>query len=196
MLIPRALVIMALVLAGARAVAQDGGMVDVAGQAHPAPGHSTGGLDVLVFTCHDCPICQSYSGEIQRIADAYADRPVRVYVVLEEEGFSTAEAQAWARDFKLRCAVILDDDRRLARLAQARTTPEVAVFNDTGGIAYLGRIDDGWAGLNRRRDQPATHDLRAALDALLAGQAPATARTTAIGCVITAMKPSPPGASP
>ncbi len=182
-------------LAGALAAAEDGGMVDLAGVAHPAPGHS-GGIDVLVFACHDCPICQSYAPEIQRIADAYADHPVHVYVVLEEDGFAAAAATGWARDFALRCPVVLDDDRRLARGAQARSTPEVAVFAATGAIAYRGRIDDGWAGLGRRRDQPTSHDLRDALDALLAGRAPATAQTAAIGCVITAKKPSAPGTSP
>ncbi len=173
--------------------AQDGELHDLVGQAH-APLGQAGSLDVLVFVCHDCPISARYAGEIQRISDAYAARHVRVFLVLEEEGFSADAARAWARDFALRCAVLSDDDRSLARLAHARVTPEAAVFTVGGVLAYHGRIDDGWIGLGKPRAQVGAHDLRAALDALLAGRAPDVAETTAVGCVITV--PAPAGTAP
>nr|MBA3937623.1 thioredoxin family protein [Planctomycetota bacterium] len=54
--------------------------------------------------------------------------------------------------------------------------------------------DDGWVGLGKPRAQVGAHDLRAALDALLAGRKPEVAETAAVGCVITV--PASAGTAP
>lgn len=53
-----------------------------------------------------------------------------------------------------------------------------------GKVLYLGRIDDWFGDLGKKRPAPTTHDLRDALHALLAGGEPAVARTVAVGCDI------------
>jgi hypothetical protein len=49
---------------------------------------------------------------------------------------------------------------------------------------YLGRIDDRFPDLGVRREEPTTHELRDALDAVLAGKPVETPRTLAVGCFI------------
>jgi hypothetical protein len=49
-------------------------------------------------------------------------------------------------------------------------TPEVAVVGPGGALLYRGRIDDLWSDYGKRRQEPTTRDLRAALDAALAGR--------------------------
>jgi hypothetical protein len=53
-----------------------------------------------------------------------------------------------------------------------------------GEVTYRGRIDDRYVDLGKKREAPSQRDLRAALDAALAGRAVLTSRTKAIGCLI------------
>ena len=57
-----------------------------------------------------------------------------------------------------------------------------------GKILYSGRIDNFYAGLGKPRRQATEHDLRTALEEMLAGKAVTTPRTDPVGCYI-----SPPG---
>jgi peroxiredoxin len=149
---------------------------------------------VLIFVSHDCPVCTSYAAEIQRLAERYAAQRVAVRVVLEDPDLDAAQAQAWATAYGIACPLVLDPQHRLAGSAQARITPEAAVVSPSGEVLYHGRIDDAWAALGKRRAQATTHDLRDALDAVLAGGTPRPATGGAVGCVIPA--PTSPGAAP
>ncbi len=68
-------------------------------------------------------------------------------------------------------------------------TPEVALFDAAGRLAYLGRIDDRYVDFGVDRPAPATHDLAEALDAVLAGRPVAVPRTHAVGCAIVRTEP-------
>ena len=48
-------------------------------------------------------------------------------------------------------------------------SPEAAVFAADGSIKYRGRINDLYVDLGKKRNAATTHDLRDALDAVLAG---------------------------
>src|SRR5262249_5237875 len=51
-------------------------------------------------------------------------------------------------------------------------------------VRYRGRIDDGFAARLKKKPEVSRHDLRAALDEILAGKAVSTARTDPVGCPI------------
>ena len=53
-----------------------------------------------------------------------------------------------------------------------------------GKLEYLGRIDDQYPGLGKKRTAPSQRDLRNALDAVVAGRSVKVARTEAVGCSI------------
>ena len=59
-----------------------------------------------------------------------------------------------------------------------------------GSVAYLGRIDDTFLGFGKKRAQPTTLDLHAAVTAVLADQAVAVPRTDSVGCFIPFAKPA------
>ena len=62
---------------------------------------------------------------------------------------------------------------------------QVAVVLDkSGSVRYRGRIDNFYADLGKPRRAATTHDLRDALDAVVAGRAVAHPETTPIGCFI------------
>jgi mono/diheme cytochrome c family protein len=70
------------------------------------------------------------------------------------------------------------------QLFGARRTPEVFVLDARRVIRYRGRIDDRFAP-DHKRDEPRRHDLREALDELIAGKKVSVPETEAAGCLIS-----------
>ena len=153
---------------------------------------------VLFFVLHDCPIANGYAPEISRIAQEYAGRGVRSFVVYGEGDLTAEEARKHAREYGYRCPALLDPSHALARVAGATVAPEAAVFSAKGEVLYRGRIDDRAASLGVHRAEPKERDLRAALDAMLAGKPVRERFTKAIGCYLpqSAETSAPPKASP
>lgn len=139
---------------------------------------------VLLFIARDCPVSNSYAPEIKRIVARYTPQKVAFYLVYPDPDTSLADARQHAKDYGYTCPLLLDPAHRLVRRAGATVTPEAAVFAPGGKLLYRGRIDDLYLGFGQRRFAAACHDLRDALDAVLAGRPVPTGRTQAIGCFI------------
>ena len=147
-----------------------------------------GRVHLLVFVTTDCPIANGYAPEVQAIAADYAPRGVRTFLVQVDPEVTPELARAHAADFGYTVEVLLDPKHELVGATAAEVTPEaVVVLPDTpagGPYAYQGRIDDWYEDLGRKRRFPRNHDLRAALDAVLAGRPVEVPRTRAIGCLV------------
>ena len=148
---------------------------------------------VLFFVLHDCPIANGYAPEISRIAQEYRERGVRAFLIYREDDLAPAEARKHAREYAYRCPVLLDPKGTVARVAGATVSPEAAVFSAKGVLLYRGRIDDRAIAPGKHRAEPHERDLRAALDAILAGKPVRERFTRAIGCYLP---PSGENASP
>lgn len=136
---------------------------------------------VLVFYWHDCPICNSYAPEINRLCAACTN--FAFYIVQVDPDLTPAAAQKHARDFALLPPVLLDGKHRLVKLAGATITPEAVVFGKNKNVLYKGRIDNLYSSLSQRRAEATEHDLRDALDAITTGK-PIKTQRPAIGCAI------------
>jgi mono/diheme cytochrome c family protein len=139
---------------------------------------------VLFFIAADCSISNSYAPEINALVKEYSDQSVRFYVVHVDPDLTPEAARKHATAFGYRCPVLLDSHHQLVAATGVTTTPEVAVVTSDGAIAYRGRIDDLYSEIGVKRQVPASHDLREALAAVLAGKPAPTARTKAVGCLI------------
>jgi hypothetical protein len=53
---------------------------------------------------------------------------------------------------------------------------------------YRGRIDDRYSIQGKRRDNPTTHELIDALEAVLAGKVPAVRESKAFGCPLPKLR--------
>ena len=157
---------------------------DVDGGAHRPLAEAGQAATVLLFVMHDCPIANSYAPEISRIAEEYRARGVRSYVIYGEDDLPPAEAKKHAREYAYRCPALLDPGRALVRAAGATVSPEAAVFSPKGALLYRGRIDDRAIAPGKHRAEPRQRDLRAALDAILAGKPVRERFTKAIGCYL------------
>ncbi len=143
---------------------------------------------VLIFFLHDCPICNSYAPELERLNSAFAPRGVNFFIIQTDPQLSKEAAAKHAREYALTMPVLLDSANKLAQRTGARTTPEAVVIGADEKVLYRGRIDDLYADFGKRRTEPTTRDLRDALDALLAGKEIPAAGGPAVGCAIPGVK--------
>jgi hypothetical protein len=76
---------------------------------------------------------------------------------------------------------LFDETQSVARAFDAACTPEFYVFDGAGKLAYRGQFDTA----RPKNDLPADGaDVRAAVEALLAGAQPSSEQTPSIGCSI------------
>jgi hypothetical protein len=158
---------------------------DVTGKEHPAA-EKNARATVWLFIAHDCPISNSYAPDIGRIMADYGQRGITVNLVYSESDFTVAALAEHAREHNYQGALFLDADARVARSCGLTVIPAAAVIDPHGQLAYCGRIDDRYVRIGHERSVVTTHDLRDALDAVLAGRPVATPRTEAVGCAIAA----------
>ncbi len=142
------------------------------------------GAWAFIFIAHDCPISNVYVPEMNRICSEYSKRGAAVFVVYTETDLSLENARRHAKEYGILCRGLMDSSRRLVKLAGATVTPEAAVFDASGRLAYRGRIDDLYLDFGKPRFKATHHDLRSALDAVLNRKPVRVARAKAIGCFI------------
>ena len=140
---------------------------------------------VVIFLRTDCPISNRYAPELQRIGAKFSDRQVRFWLVYPDTSEPVETIRRHITEFKFPGEPLRDPQKELVRAAQASVTPEAAVFLPGGKLVYHGRIDDRVVDFGKVRPQASTHDLEAALEAVLAGKPVAQASTKAIGCYLS-----------
>ncbi|MCA9171868.1 MAG: redoxin domain-containing protein, partial [Planctomycetales bacterium] len=138
---------------------------------------------VVAFLGVECPLAKIYGVRLQEIADQYAAQGVRVMAVNANAQDSITELAAYAKQHQLRYPVLKDVGNRFADAVKAERTPEIFVFDGKGQLQYRGRVDDQY-GIGYVRETPQQHDLKRALDELLAGKPVSQPRTSAPGCII------------
>src|ERR1039458_7161613 len=89
---------------------------------------------VFAFVSADGPMANGYAATLARLYAVYAPRGVSFYGV-------DSDPEVSARRLGLPFPVLLDRRRQLARLAGAKSTPEVAVLSPAGEVLYRGRVD-------------------------------------------------------
>jgi len=139
---------------------------------------------VVMFTCNHCPYSQAYEDRMVWTQRDYAGKGVQLVAInsndsktYPEDGYLEMVKRAKQKGFNF--PYLRDPDQRVAEAYGAVCTPHVFAFDKDRKLRYRGRIDDS-------RDPSAvkTHDLRNALDDMLAGSNPKVADTRQFGCSI------------
>ena len=158
--------------------------VDVMGDKYRLPGAGESKAVVLLFVGYDCPISNSYAAEIVRLCKEFMPKKVEFCVVYADADISKANASKHAKEYGFCCPAILNPSMTLAQKVGATVKPEVAVLSPLGELLYRGRIDNRYVDFGKRREQVTSHELRDAVEAIIAGNPIATPRTKALGCDI------------
>ena len=139
----------------------------------------------LVVSCNHCPYVIAYEPRMLALSKEYAPKGVQIVAVnandasrYPDDAMGPMIERAKSRGFDF--PYLRDDSQELVRALGARFTPEVYVFDADRKLRYRGRIDDN----HRDESKVTSRDLRAALDAILAGKEPPAAETQAFGCSI------------
>jgi peroxiredoxin len=145
-----------------------------------------GSVALVAFLCNHCP----YVIHIQRGFSAFAKeavaKGVRVVAISPndvtthpEDGPSKMAEEA--RNAGYAFPYLFDESQAVAKAFRAACTPEFYLFDRDGRLAYRGRFDRS----SPRNGAPVTgDDLRAAVDALMAGRQPSPDQEVSIGCSI------------
>jgi len=137
----------------------------------------------VIFVSAECPVSNSYNARFTALYNDYASHGVQFAFVNANATESMSEVEAHEKRVGWPFQVIKDNGSTLADRLGAEHTPEAYVFDQSGKLVYHGRVDDSMkeGGVKQR-------DLRAALDAVLAGRDVPSAETRAFGCSIKRAK--------
>jgi len=166
----------------------------------PAPGFSLPGTDgkawtlesfkdakalCVVFSCNHCPYVKAYEGRFVALQSELGPRGFQLVAINAndasshpEDGFEAMRQRAQERGFNF--PYLRDESQATARAYGAVRTPHVFLFDAARTLAYVGRIDDSWD----RPEKVVRHELRDAVEDILAGRPVALAETFAVGCTI------------
>lgn len=141
---------------------------------------------LVMFLCNHCPFVKHVLAEIERIADDYASRGVRMIAInsndlatYPQDGPDAMRELALARSWKF--PFLFDETQEVARAFGAACTPDFFVFDHERTLVYRGRLDESRPG----SPAPVTgRELRDALDAVVNGRAPSGDQRPSIGCNI------------
>jgi peroxiredoxin len=157
---------------------------DTEGTAHSVPADPAPPATVLVVTCNHCPYVIAWNPRLRAVAEQYAPRDVRVLAINANDAkrypADSPEAMArFVRDQSWPIPYLYDETQAVAHALGAQVTPHVFVLDADQRLRYRGAPDAD----HQDPSQDARY-LRAALDAILAGDEPPTADTRPRGCSV------------
>jgi peroxiredoxin len=141
---------------------------------------------LVIFMCNHCPYVKHVAPELARLAREYQAKGVAVVGISSNDVATHPDdsPQLMAQEVKSRgytFPYLYDATQRVAQAYKAACTPDFYVFDKDQKLVYRGQLDAS------RPDSgiPVTgKDLRAALDAVLAGQSVSADQKPSIGCNI------------
>jgi peroxiredoxin len=159
---------------------------------HKLADYSSSPVLVVVFTCNHCPIAQMYERRIAQLAADYKDHGVSIVAIepndpkaitideLDSSDISDSldEMRIRARYKHLSYPYLYDGETQSVTDAYGpQATPHAFVFDHDRRLRYEGRIDNSY-----RAELVTTHEVRDAIDAILAHREVAVKHTGVFGC--------------
>jgi peroxiredoxin len=141
---------------------------------------------VVMFICNHCPYVIHIRDGLLQLARDYQARGVAFVAISSNDAANYPDdapdkMAALAKQLNFPFPYLYDETQAVARAYQAACTPDFFVFDGAMKLAYRGQLDDSRPGNGKPVSGAA---LRAALDALLAGQPVAAAQVPSVGCNI------------
>jgi peroxiredoxin len=141
---------------------------------------------VVMFICNHCPFVKHVADQLAALGRDYSPRGVG-FAAISSNDVSSHPADSpeqMVREAEERgypFPYLYDETQQVAKDYHAACTPDFYLFDAGRGLVYRGQLDSSRPG----GDIPVTGgDLRAALDALLAGRPPVADQKPSIGCNI------------
>ena len=137
-----------------------------------------------VFLSFECPNSTGYAPVLADMAKRYAEQGVAFVGICCTEGETAQTVAKQAEEFKLGFPVYHDGRGAAVAAFKAEMTPEAFLLDHNFVLRYRGRIDDGYAARLKKNLQIKSHDLKNALDEVLAGKTVSKSQTKPYGCSV------------
>jgi peroxiredoxin len=141
---------------------------------------------LVIFMCNHCPFVKHVATELARLGMDYLPRGVAIVGINSNDTSAHPEDspeqmvhEAEQRGYPF--PYLFDEDQVVAKAYQAACTPDFFLFDKQHKLYYRGQLDPSRP---KAGDTSDGRDLRAALDALLAGKSAPEKQIPSIGCNI------------
>ena len=141
-------------------------------------------LLLVVVMCNHCPYVQAVDDRVNALAKAFAGRCDVVGInpndaaAYPDDSFESMRARAAAKGFAF--PYLRDEGQSVARAFGAVCTPDFFLYDRGRELRYRGRLDDNWKDPSAVKHE----ELRAAIEALLAGGEADPIQRPSMGCSI------------
>ncbi|MGD9689626.1 MAG: thioredoxin family protein [Phycisphaerales bacterium] len=152
---------------------------------------------LVMFICNHCPFVKHVRAELARLGRDYGTGPggrgagivaINSNDITTHPDDSPAKMAEEARAAGYTFPYLFDESQAVAKAYRAACTPDFFVFGPSPQqrLVYRGQLDDSRPSkyLDGREVPVTGHDLRAALDAVLAGRSPSEKQWPSLGCNI------------
>lgn len=141
---------------------------------------------VVMFISNHCPFVKHIRAQLAELGRDYQDKNVAVVAIGSNDAEKypddgPARMKEEKQDAGYTFPYLFDESQAIAKAYRAACTPDFFVFDGDHKLAYRGQLDDS----RPNSGIPVTGaDLRAAIDAVLAGDAPTAEQKPSMGCNI------------
>jgi peroxiredoxin len=166
--------------------APDFTLPDTSGEPVSLSNFATAPALVVAFICNHCPYLKHIRAGLAQFGKDMQAKGVAVVAISSNDVAnypedSPAKMAQEARSAGYTFPYLYDDDQAVAKAYRAACTPDFYLFDKGRKLVYRGQFDDSRPG----NSAPVTgKDLRAAVDALLAGKPASEAQKPSMGCNI------------
>jgi len=141
---------------------------------------------LVMFICNHCPFVKHVRDGLAKLGNDYKGRGLAIVAINSNDvsNYPEDSPEEMAKEAKsagYSFPYLYDETQEVAKAHRAACTPDFFLYDRERRLVYRGQLDDSRPGNNL----PVTGaDLRAAVDAVLAGGAPSADQKASIGCNI------------
>ena len=139
---------------------------------------------IVVFTCNTCPYAKAYESRIIDLNTKYAPLGYPVVAINPNDASKVpGDSYAAMQTKKYAFPYLQDESQQVAKTFGATRTPHLYILTRQGSdfvVSYIGAIDDN----SEDASLVKTKYVENAMTEIIAGKAPSTNSTKAIGCTI------------
>ncbi len=141
---------------------------------------------LVLFICNHCPYVKHIRDGLAQLGHDYHATAIAVVAINSNDvanypDDSPEKMAEEARSAGYPFPYLFDESQEVAKAYRAACTPDIYLFDGDRRLVYRGQFDDSRPG----NDRPVTgKDLRAAMEAVLAGDPVAEEQTPSVGCNI------------
>ncbi|MBW4665230.1 MAG: thioredoxin family protein [Chroococcus sp. CMT-3BRIN-NPC107] len=141
---------------------------------------------LVMFICQHCPFVKHIKVQLAQLGNDYANSNLGIIAISANDVSKHPDdapeyLQAMAQELSLTFPICYDETQEIAKAYTAACTPDFFLFDPSLQLVYRGQLDDS----RPSNGKPVTGaDLRAAIEAVLAGKPVDIEQKPSVGCNI------------